>query len=51
MDACAAEWKRELGEQPPQEHVDAIRTQFWASVDKRLDEAEQVAREKRARRT
>lgn len=63
MDRCAAEWKRELDallararenlgvQRLPREHLDALRTQFWASVDARLDSAEQDAREKKARRT
>lgn len=63
MDRCAAEWKRELDEllerartnmgtqRLPRDHLDALRAQFWASVDARLDALEQDVRQKKARRT
>ena len=56
MDTVAARWKAELdekldrarqahGQRLPKELDVALREQFWRSVDERLDELEQNARE------
>lgn len=61
MDIRAAEWKSELdvllarareslGQRLPREHLDAVRSQFWASIDKRLDDLEQGVRDRMRRK-
>lgn len=58
MDAVAAKWKAEMdrrvevarqaadGGRLPKETLDAVRQQFWDTVDLQLSEAEQAARER-----
>lgn len=62
MDARAAEWKQELdaliarareatGKRLPKDHLDTLRAQFWAGVDKKLDELEAQNRQRMLRKT
>ena len=58
MDRVAAEWKRELddlmatarkahGKRLPKDIADTVRAQFWASVDRRLEDQEAQIRRAR----